>query len=496
MHSLIPPALQQALDFLPAESTESGQIFLVGGCVRDAFLGKSSHDLDLVVLGDVHQAAKVTARALHSNSCYLLDSERNTWRVIAEKDGSKVEIDLSTPRAATIEEDLTLRDFSINAMAVGLNNPGLLVDPCGGMTDLHQKVVRVCSSSAFHDDPVRTIRAIRFASDLAFRIEPGTVALLKGAISSLSRVSSERIRDEFYKLCSGKNPASAIHVMESLGLLFEIMPELSKLKGLPQTHPDPLNVWQHTMGVVKGLQRLLTVLAGRFQSDGAQNLVVGKAVQALGRYRHNLAEVWGACLVNDRPLQGLLYWMALLHDAGKASVVKYDEKGHTLFPVHAEAGVEIAEMTCSRMKLSQAEIRRVSLAVRGHQVIHQLAEGKGDNSPLGIYRLYRQYGESMLDICILGLADTLGKFQQQPPEEYWQKELDTARLLLEAWFEKRAEWINPPRLVDGNELMRLLMIEPGSQVGDLLEQIRELQVTGEIKTRQDLLAWLENKHNL
>lgn len=496
MQKIIPPALQDAIEFLPAEAEEFGQVYLVGGCVRDAFLGKSSHDLDLVVLGDVRQAARVTAKALHSNACFLLDAERNTWRVIAEKDGAMVEIDFSAPRAGSLEGDLRLRDFTINAMAVGLHEPAVLIDPCGGMTDLQQKVIRVCSPSSFIDDPVRTIRAVRFAADLGFRIEPATVSLLKGSTKSLSRVSAERVRDEFFKVCTCKNPAPAIHVLENLGLLLEIFPELKGLTDLPQAYPDPLDVWQHTMGVVKGLQRLLTVLSGRFPADEAQNMLMGKAVQALGRYRQNLEQVWGERPVKDRPVLGLLYWMAILHDAGKPVVVKFDDKGHTSFPGHAGAGAAIAETACTRMKLSRAEIKRTSLAVNGHQLLHQLAEGKGDSSPLGIYRLYRQYGESMLDICILGLADTLGKFQQQPPEEYWQKELDTARLLMEAWFEKQAEWIDPPRLVDGNELMQLESLEPGSQVGDLLEQIRELQVTGEIKTRQDLLAWLEKRHGL
>ena len=493
MQTQIPYTLQQTLDFVPSAARECGQVYLVGGCVRDAFLGKSSHDLDLVVLGDVQKTARLAAKALKSPACFLLDAERNTWRVIADKDGGQVEIDFSSPRASSLIGDLALRDFSINAMAIDLQNPESLIDPCGGLQDLHQNTVRACSPTSFSDDPVRAIRAVRFGADLGFRIEPQTLTWLKQSIHKLQSVSSERIRDEFFKVCTSGNPAAAIHVLESLDMLFIVFPELRDLKGLPQAHPDVLDVWQHTAGVVKGMQRLLAVLTGSYPSEEAQNLVTGKAVLTLGWYRSSLTEVWGACPVKNRPLQGLLYWMALLHDAGKSSVVKFDDRGYTSFAGHAEAGADIAESACIRLKLSRAEVKRVSQGVTGHQLIHQLAEGKGDTSPLGIYRMFRQYGESMLDICILGLADTLGKFQQTPPEEYWQKELDAARLLLEAWFEKHSEWISPPRLVDGNELMHLLALKPGSEVGEILEQVRELQAAGQIKTRLDLLAWLENR---
>ncbi len=493
MQTQIPYTLQKALDFLPPVVNTCGQVYLVGGCVRDAFLGKDSHDLDLVVLGDVQKAARLTAKALNSSACFLLDAERNTWRVFADQDGGQVEIDFSSPRAATLEGDLVLRDFSINTLAVALDKPEILIDPCGGLKDLQHKTVRACSSAAFSDDPVRTIRAVRFAADLGFRIEPQTVIWLKQSIKMLPGTSSERIRDEFFKVCTSRDPSAAINVMDNLSLLFAVFPELEALKGLPQAHPDPLDVWQHTAGVVKGLQQLLSVLTGTYPSDEAQNMVTGRAVLTLRRYRAALSEVWAANPVKGRPLHGLLYWMALLHDGGKPGVVKYSGLGHSSFTGHAEAGAGIAESACSRLKLSRAEVKRVSLAVQGHQVIHQMAEGKGDSSPLGIYRMFRQYGESMLDICILGLADTLGKFQQQPPEDYWQRELDAARLLMEAWFEKYSEWIAPPRLVDGNVLMQLLSLEPGLEVAKLLEQIRELQVSGEIKTRQDVLAWLEKE---
>ncbi len=485
--------LASILNLFPHTLLECGEVYLVGGCVRDVFLGISTPDLDLGVIGDVSKAARMTARHLNSGSCYQMDEERNGWRVIAEKDDQQIMIDFTSPRAANINHDLQLRDFTMNAMAVSLRNPAVLLDPTGGLLDIREKIVRACTPASFQDDPVRTIRAVRFAADMQFRIEPHTKSWLKQSVEALSKVSPERIRDEFFRVCICQHPARAIHALEATGILFQIFPDLEKLKNLPQAHPDPMDVWQHTLGVVKGLQSLLTVLAGNYPSDGVANQYLGNTVMSLGRYRKELEAGYNACLVQNRPLHGLLYWSALLHDVGKAAVVQIDASGSTRFPEHAQAGGVLVENICTQLKLSRAEIQNISRAVRGHQIIHQLEDGKTDASRLGIYRLFRQYGEGILDICLLGLADTLGKYQQRPPEELWQKENQVARLLMEAWFEKQAELVEPPGLLDGNEVMQLLKLEPGPMVGQILEEIRELQVVGDIKTRHHALDWLETK---
>lgn len=493
MEKFIQENIASFFDLLPHSLLECGEVYLVGGCVRDACLGVSNHDLDLVVIGDVSKAAKMTARHLNSGTCFKLDEERNGWRVIADIEDQQLMIDFASSRAANIYEDLQLRDFTINAIAVSLRNPAVLIDPTGGLLDLREKNVRGCAPATFQDDPVRTIRAVRFAADMQFRIEPQTIIWLKESVEALFRVSPERIRDEFFRVCTCRQPVRAIHALEATGILFQIFPVLKALKDLPQAHPDPLDVWQHTLGVVKGLQSLLAVLIGDYPSEGTGNLFLGSSVLALGRYRKDLEGIYKTCLVQNRTLQGLLYWSALLHDVGKAQVVQIDSTGSTRFPEHAQAGGQTAESIGAHLKLSRAEVQRISRAVCGHQILHHLAEGKADASRLGIYQLYRQYGEGILDICLLGLADTLGKYQQRPPEELWQKENQAARLLMEAWFEKRTELVDPPRLLDGKEVMQLLQLEPGPVVGHILEEIRELQVVGEIKTRQQVLTWLDTR---
>jgi tRNA nucleotidyltransferase/poly(A) polymerase len=481
--------IRALLDVLPESVQHEEGIFLIGGCVRDAWLGKPIHDIDLVVQGDTKKIARVTANVYHG-ACYLLDKERHTWRVQITWHEEPMVIDFAAPRALTIEDDLNHRDFTINAMAVPVWKPEELLDPCNGWMDLQKKIIRACSDSSFLEDPVRTIRAVRFAADLKFRIEPQTLTLLKYAVSKLQAISPERVRDELFKIFTCRQPSAAIRVLETCGILSVILPELINLKRCHQPYPDPLNAWEHTLGVMKGMQSLLEVLVGIYHNDAASNLILGSAVQVLGRYRFQFEDFLSNALVQERPQRGLLLLSTLLHDVGKDQVVQLDDDGHSYYPGHAEAGKSIAEQICSRLKFSNAEILRIANCVYGHQIIHQMAEGKIGSTPLDIYHLFRQYEDGVLNSCLIGLADTLGKYQQQPPLEYWMKELQASRALMEAWFEKRQELVDPPRLLDGRELMELLNLKPGPEIGVLLESIREQQVCGLITTLDDAKAWL------
>ncbi len=481
--------IRALLDVLPESIQHEEGIYLVGGCVRDAWLGKPIHDIDLIVQGDTKKVARLTANEYHG-SCYLLDEERDTWRVQIIWKNEPFEIDFAAPRASTVEDDLHHRDFTINAMAVPVWDSVQLLDPCDGGADLQHKIIRACSDTSFLEDPVRTIRAVRFAADLRFRVEPHTLTYMKEAVLRLQAISPERIRDELFKIFTCSHPTAAVRVLGTCGILPVILPELAELQGLPRAYPDPLDVWEHTLGVMKGMQSLLEVLVGTYHQDAASNLALGSAVQVLGRYRFQLDDLLSNTLVQERQLRGLLILSTLLHDVGKKKVVHDDENGHAQFSGHAEAGKGVAEQICTRLKFSNAEIMRIANGVISHQIIHQMAEGAMGASPVDIYHLYRQYGNGVLDACLIGLADTLGKYQQQPPLDYWMKELQAARILMEAWFEKYQELVDPPRLLDGGEVMELLHLKPGPDVGVLLETIREQQVSGLITTSDEAKAWL------
>ena len=179
---------------LPGDS-----IFLVGGAIRDILIARPIKDIDFVVSRNPREIARKLADELDA-AYFVLDEERNTCRVLLEqKSQNKIIFDFAQMRGGSIEEDLMKRDFTINAMAVDLSKPNVIIDPLRGEKDLIDKQLRLVTSTSLTDDPIRTIRAIRYAVNLGLRIEKDTSIRIHSAIEDLDRVSMERKRDELFK---------------------------------------------------------------------------------------------------------------------------------------------------------------------------------------------------------------------------------------------------------------------------------------------------------
>ena len=192
--------LPEGLKALNPLLQQTEQYYLVGGAIRDALISRVSQDIDIVCSGDARNIARRLSDQI-SGSFFMLDEERNACRVIKKNpDGSRLVYDFSQFKGATIEADLLERDFTINAMAVDLSNPGEIIDPLKGGRDLAEKWLRPCKATSFIDDPLRVIRAIRYAVKYDLRIENSTIHLLKQAIEKLASVSRERKRDELFKI--------------------------------------------------------------------------------------------------------------------------------------------------------------------------------------------------------------------------------------------------------------------------------------------------------
>jgi poly(A) polymerase len=165
----------------------------------------------------------------------------------------------------TLKEDLLARDFTINAMAVGLHQPLKLFDPLGGLSDLKAKNLRACSSDSFKNDPIRILRGIRLAGAFDLHIMPETLNLIHRATPLIQNASPERIRDELFRMLDGPKPATSIRALEYLDVLSFILPELPPLKGLSQPVPHIADAWEHTLDVVHKLQAILLVLSPRYE---------------------------------------------------------------------------------------------------------------------------------------------------------------------------------------------------------------------------------------
>ncbi len=464
------------------------EIYLVGGAVRDALLGRVSNDLDLVLPGDALKAARRLASRLPA-AYFPLDEERGVARLIYTREGGgRVHLDFSALRGATLEEDLQNRDFTVNAMAVNVRQPQALLDPTGGAADLLAKRLRACSPTAMEEDPLRVVRAIRLAAAYGLHIQPETRQWMRAAVPALRQVSHERRRDELLALLDAPRPAASIRALDILGALPHLLPELLALKGVEQTAPHIHDVWQHTLDTVAQLERLLHVLGPQHDEDASANLILGLAVLRLGRYRQQIRDWLAADVIPERPLRPLLFLAALYHDVGKPRARQVEEDGGRVrFLEHEVIGARMVAARSRELRLSTDETRWLKTVVAHHMRPNWLSNDPDGPSRRAIYRFFRDTGAAGVGVVLIALADLLATYGPTLPQERWARGVDVARALLEAWWEQRAEQVHPPALLNGRDLIAELGVEPGPIIGEILECLREAQAVGEITTREAAL---------
>ncbi len=481
-----PPLLEKVIAALPADQT----VYLVGGAVRDLLLGRAIRDFDFALARGGIPAARKVAKALKADF-YPLDPERDTGRVlVTEPDGTRTVLDFAAFRGPDLDADLQGRDFTLNAIALDPRTQQIF-DPLGGAIDLKEKRLRACSPSAFEDDPVRILRGVRLAADFGFRILPEARQGMKAATARLAGVSSERVRDELFRILEGPAPASCLRALDMLGALSVILPELAALKGVTQPAPHVHDVWEHTLAVLAALETILSALAPDYNPEKAADLLNGSMVLRIGRYREQIARHLSAALTPNRTGRGLLFLAALYHDVAKPHTKKMDEGGQLRFWDHDQQGADIAGERARLLALSNEEIARLETVIRNHMRIlfhtNRLVKENKPPSRRAVYRFFRDAGPAGVEVCLLALADLRATYGQSLSQESWVAMLDVVRLLMENWYEKPAESISPPPLVDGDDLMHALGLRPGKRIGELLEAIREAQVMGEVSTREQAL---------
>ena len=484
----LPPLLEKIVNVLPANT----DVYLVGGAVRDLLTNRLSPDFDFAVPSNGISLARTVANALKADFM-VLDGERDTGRVILIEDGKYTYLDFAAYRGPTLEDDLRDRDFTINAMALNLRDV-TIIDPLNGGTDIRAKVIRACSPDSLSNDPVRILRAVRQAAAFGFTIDKSTRELMKQAADKINNVSIERVRDEVFKMLGGPKASASIRALEMLGVLQYLMPELLKMKGVTQSNPHIHEVWVHTLSVVDQLEDLLTSsLRLDFDPEKTSDMFMGLVSLKIGRYREQIAKHFANQLNPSRSHRSLLIFAALYHDVCKPDTKTIDENGRIRFFDHDIKGAEVVADRARAFNLSNDEVERLHTIVRHHMRFHFFAdrlEREGQPpSRKAVYRFFRDSGAAGVDLILLALADLRGTKGNELTQVTWTAYLDIARILLENYWERPEEVINPPRLVDGNELMKELSLQPGKVVGVLLESIRENQAAGKITDREQALEF-------
>lgn len=465
-------------------------VYIVGGAVRDAYFRRPMHDLDLATPNDGRILARQIAN-IFGGDYYSLDAERGIGRAFIPWQDTRLTVDVAQFRGPDLFTDLAGRDFTLNAMAVRLTGDlQTVIDPLGGLDDLAAKRLRRCSPNSIADDPVRILRAMRASITYHLMIDPATKSDLKHYASQLANVSPERVRDEFFHILDGARPAAAMEALYRLGALEQIIPEVKAMQSVEQGPPHQFDVWHHTLFTIDQLDKLLHVLGGGLNDNLTANMQFGLITFTLAHLRPQLQAHMAQKWPNERTFRALLILAALLHDSGKPATRQLDEQGNIHFYRHEQISQELAGNRAEVLRLSNDEISRLMTVIGGHMRPHWLI----NQLPLtarSIYRFWRNTGPAGVDICLLAMADFLATNGVTLEKNAWIVYLETIHVLLERFFLHYETAVAPPPLLSGHDVMQQFALDPGPQIGDILESVREAQVEGQISTYEEALDHIQ-----
>lgn len=437
------------------------RLALVGGPVRDALLGRLGNDLDFTT----DARPEVTKKILQAWAENVWDTGINFGTVAGKRGDTTVEV--TTYRTESydpesrkpdveygdsINGDLSRRDFTVNSMALELTTKTPeFIDPFNGLEDLAKKVLRTPTKAenSFSDDPLRMMRAARFASQLEFEIAPDVLQAMKDMAGRISIISAERVRDEFIKMLMSKNPRTGITLLVETGLAEIVLPEIPKLRLEIDEHHHHKDVYEHS----------ITVLEQAISHEdrlGGPNLVIRLA--------------------------------ALLHDIGKPKTRNLIAGGGVSFHHHEIVGSRLTKARLKTLRFDGDTIDQVETLVALHLRFHGYGDGEWTDS--AVRRYVRDAGDLLVHLHVLTRADCTtrnAKKAERLAKTYDALEARIAKLMEEEELSK----IRPD--LDGAQVMKLLDIKPSAAVGKALDYLLELRLEngplGEERATEELLNW-------
>jgi poly(A) polymerase len=456
------------------------EAWLVGGAVRDRMLGRASSDVDVVVAYEPERAARALARAAGGAACFSLSDDHRSWRVVARD--RRWQVDVEPLRAETLERDLALRDFTVNAIAEPLDG-GEPIDPLGGVGDLRARRLRMAGTEAFADDPLRVMRLVRVALELELEVDSNTLARARSAAPRLAGVSAERVFAELRRILACPRASTGLSLLGEIGAGAVVLPELEALHGVEQSRYHHTDVYGHTLEVLDWTIALGEALRGAGDSRALQTLA-----GMPGDARGELAALLDEPLADEMTREQGLRWGALLHDAAKPLTRAVAEQGgRVTFIGHDVRGAELAREALARLRASERLRAHVGALVRNHLRLGFLVHEPQPLSRRKVFAYLRACSPVEVDVTLLSIADRLAT-RGERSQEAIAAHLELARALLRDALEWRTNG-PPPAPLRGNELARELGISAGPRLGELLEALLEARYAGEIATRDDAVAY-------
>ena len=446
-------------DFILSQINEG---YLVGGSVRDALMGKSFVDRDIAIKGAEDFAHKLSEQ--FNATFIVLDPEYKIYRLVLEDKVNYLDIS-EIQGGVNIEDDLERRDFAMNAIAIDLSN-GEIIDPFEGKKDIENKIIRHIKDSNFEEDPLRILRAFRFASTTGFELSNDTKLCIEKYKHLLFTPAKERINYELMKLFGGAKCSETLLVMDEFGILEELFPYVKEMKKVPPNTHHHLDLFHHVVETVRNIEELY-LNSTKEEKEHLDSVGFG-----------------GFPRINHLKLAGFL------HDIGKFSTWTIEESGRHRFIKHDDIGAKMAIPFLKDLKFSKKQIEYISTMIKTHIYPSNVIDAPDLNEKVKM-RYLRKMGVDVIDNIYLAKADRLSARGEAITEEIVKANLDGLDALLNFYLEKR-ETLKPlPKLLDGKEIMEIKGIKQSPDLGKIISALKEAQLNGEVNSKDEAIDFVK-----
>ncbi|MCI1273925.1 MAG: HD domain-containing protein [Clostridiaceae bacterium] len=443
----------------------TGEVYVVGGTVRDWFLGKDTFDRDIIVINDSAKEFALKVKETLGGTFVPLDEVNNIYRVVLPDKMNY--IDITNAVENSLERDILRRDLTINSIAVNLKTCEV-VDITGGITDIKNGVLHCISEENFIDDPLRLLRVFRFQALFGFEIERDTFNYICEHSKLISKPAKERVNYELLKMFSGDFCVKALKHMNKSWMLEEIFPFVKELKQVPPNSHHHLDLFHHSLEVVNQIQNIYE------KSD--------KYVQT----HLDTVEFGGFSRLTYLKLAGFM------HDIGKFSTWTIEpETGRHRFIKHDDVGAKMSISILKKLKFSKKQIEYISKMIKYHIYPSSVMQSPEITDKI-MMRYVRKMNTDVIDNIVIAKADRLSARGPVITDEIVEKNISSLNKLLN-FYNDNKDLLKPlPVLIDGNEIMSILNINPSKMLGKILDELHEKQLNGEILDKEHAILFVKN----
>ena len=452
---------------------EGFQCFLVGGAVRDSIMGITPHEYDITTDArpeDVQRIFKYTIPTgiKHGTILVIIEDmhvEITTFRSDGNySDGRHPD---HVKYASNIEEDLPRRDLTINAIAVNIKTGEIPSFCLGGIEDLNKKILREISEKNFTDDPLRLLRIFRFYSSLGFEPAENLIHIASKYSNLINKPAKERIEYELMKLFNGKYCAESLILMDKTGILEQLFPIVKELKQIPPNQHHHLDLFHHSIETVKQVQILYENSSEEVKSHMDRTDFGG-----FPRITH-------------------LKLACLLHDIGKPSTWTIEENTQRhRFIKHDSEGEKLCVPILKNLCFSNKQIEYISYIIKKHMYPSAVVSAP-DMSEKTMMRYLRKSEDNAIDNILIAQADRLSALGPEITGEIVNNNINALNNLMDFCIETRKNIKPLPKLLDGNEIMQILNIKPSPRLGEILDTLKEAQISGDITTKEEAVNFIK-----